>query len=69
MISRWKRPYTDQAIGTRSAESLNELEKDNRIFTTANGKKRVKILDLKEEKVLRWMMFGQISPELDPMAK
>ncbi len=35
-------PYTDQAIGTRSEESLKELEKDNRIFVTSNGKRRVK---------------------------
>lgn len=35
-------PYTDQAIGTRSEESLEELEKDNRIFVTSNGKRRVK---------------------------
>ena len=35
-------PYTDQAIGTRSKESLEEMEKDNRIFITSQGKKRVK---------------------------
>lgn len=35
-------PYTDQAIGTRSEESLKELEIDNRIFVTSNGKRRVK---------------------------
>ena len=35
-------PYTDQAIGTRSKESLEELERDNRIFVTSQGKKRVK---------------------------
>lgn len=35
-------PYTDQAIGTRSEESLKELEKDNRIFVTSNDKRRVK---------------------------
>lgn len=35
-------PYTDQAIGTRSEESLKELEKDNRFFVTSNGKRRVK---------------------------
>ena len=35
-------PYTDQAIGTRSEESLKEMEKDNRIFITSTGKRRVK---------------------------
>jgi len=35
-------PYTDQAIGTRSEESLREMEKDNRIFITSTGKRRVK---------------------------
>ena len=35
-------PYTDQAIGTRSKESLEEMERDNRIFVTSQGKKRVK---------------------------
>ena len=35
-------PYTDQAIGTRSEESLREMEKDNRIFVTSSGKRRVK---------------------------
>lgn len=35
-------PYTDQAIGTRSEESLVEMAKDNRIFITSTGKRRVK---------------------------
>lgn len=35
-------PYTDQAIGTRSPLSLMDLEQDNRIFVTSQGKKRVK---------------------------
>ena len=35
-------PYTDQAIGTRSEDSLIELEKDNRIFVTSQGKRRIK---------------------------
>ena len=35
-------PYTDQAIGTRSEESLAEMKKDNRIFVTSTGKRRVK---------------------------
>jgi adenine specific DNA methylase Mod len=35
-------PYTDQAIGTRSEDSLADLERDNRIFITAQGKRRVK---------------------------
>ena len=35
-------PYTDQAIGTRSEDSLIEMEKDNRIFITSTGKRRVK---------------------------
>ena len=35
-------PYTDQAIGTRSEDSLREMERDNRIFITSTGKRRVK---------------------------
>ena len=37
-------PYTDQAIGTRSEESLVEMAKDNRIFITSTGKRRVNII-------------------------
>lgn len=61
-------PYTDQAIGTRSAESLNELEKDNRIFTTANGKKRVKYY-LKEAKGIAMDDVWIDISEVNPMAK
>src|SRR3989344_1323227 len=35
-------PYTDQPIGTRSKESIEQLRKDHRIFVTSNGTERVK---------------------------
>lgn len=57
-------PYTDQAIGTRSYESLLELEKDNRIFTTSQGKKRVKYY-LKEAKGIAmddvWINISEVN--------
>jgi adenine-specific DNA-methyltransferase len=35
-------PYTDQPIGTRSAESLKKLRQEGRIFKTTGGTERVK---------------------------
>lgn len=60
-------PYTDQAIGTRSEESLIELEKDNRIFVTSQGKKRIKYY-LSEAKGIAMDDVWINIPEVNSMA-
>ena len=58
-------PYTDQAIGTRSLESILQLEADNRIFVTSSGKKRVKYY-LSESKGIAiddtWINIFEVNP-------
>lgn len=58
-------PYTDQAIGTRSKESLEELERDNRIFVTSTGNKRIKYY-LSEAKGIAlddvWVDIFEVNP-------
>lgn len=59
-------PYTDQAIGTRSKESLEEMERENRIFITSQGKQRVKYY-LSEAKGIALDDVWTNIPEVNPM--
>ena len=61
-------PYTDQAIGTRSEESLIEMEKDNRIFITSTGKRRVKYYLSEAKGIAMDDSWNDIS-EVNSMAK
>lgn len=61
-------PYTDQAIGSRSAESIAEMEKDNRIFITSQGKKRVKYYLSESKGIAMDDVWYDIS-EVNSMAK
>lgn len=61
-------PYTDQAIGTRSEDSLIEMEKDNRIFITSTGKRRVKYYLSEAKGIAMDDSWNDIS-EVNSMAK
>ncbi len=61
-------PYTDQAIGTRSEESLVEMAKDNRIFITSTGKRRVKYYLSEAKGIAMDDSWNDIS-EVNSMAK
>lgn len=61
-------PYTDQAIGTRSEESLVEMAKDNRIFMTSTGKRRVKYYLSEAKGIAMDDSWNDIS-EVNSMAK
>ena len=61
-------PYTDQAIGTRGAELLEELERDNRIFITSQGKRRVKYYLSEAKGIALDDIWNNIS-EVNSMAK
>ena len=61
-------PYTDQAIGTRSEDSLIELAKDNRIFITSTGKRRVKYYLSEAKGIAMDDSWNDIS-EVNSMAK
>lgn len=61
-------PYTDQAIGTRSEESLVEMSKDNRIFITSTGKRRVKYYLSEAKGIAMDDSWNDIS-EVNSMAK
>ena len=61
-------PYTDQAIGTRSEDSLIEKAKDNRIFITSTGKRRVKYYLSEAKGIAMDDSWNDIS-EVNSMAK
>lgn len=61
-------PYTDQAIGTRSEDSLIEMAKDNRIFITSTGKRRVKYYLSEAKGIAMDDSWNDIS-EVNSMAK
>ena len=60
-------PYTDQAVGSLSNETIEELKRDNRIFVTTSGKLRVKQYLSESNGIAMDDFWGDI-PEVNSMA-
>lgn len=61
-------PYTDQAVGSLSKETIERLKEENRIFTTSSGKMRVKQYLSESDGIAMDDIWIDI-PEVNSMAK